>query len=184
MPISSYSGGTMKATDNVIDFTKKLRERDKKQSTKVEQKSAASITDITGLRQEIIQDERRIVKRTILTEFIGANVIIPGHGLLKVAISDISQGGLAFDMETESGHFSEGESVAMRVYMNHKTYFPFVVKVTHIVAVESEGIFRVGAKFEQDTANKLALHHFVNFIETVSANLKNDDGDVMVSNIK
>ena len=39
----------------------------------------APVVDMTERRQEMIQDERREVKRTILTEFIGAFAVIPDH---------------------------------------------------------------------------------------------------------
>lgn len=174
----------MKSESNVIELNVKKREKNSDSKSLRSSELSASVTDISEMRQEIIQNERRQVKRTILTEFIGANAIVPGHGLLRVAIFDISEKGMAFDMETSQGHFSPGESVAMRVYMNHKTYFPFVVKVTHVASVESEGVYRVGASFEKESANREALHHFVKFIESVSASLRKDDGDVMVSNLK
>ncbi len=179
-----WAGDKMKQYGNVIEL--KPKNKDKSPVDKSEHffVTDASVTDITEIRKEIIQNERRQVKRTLLTEFIGANVIIPGQGLMRVALYDISQDGLAFDMQTEQGHFEKGESVAMRVYMNHKTYFPFIVKVTHVAYMEHEGVYRVGTQFEKETVNRMALFHFVKFIETVSANLKQDDGDVMVSNIK
>jgi len=71
----------------------------------------------------------------------------------------------------------------MRVYLNYKTYFGFVVKVQNSRFVPSEGVVRHGTHFMKGTLNDVALHHFVKFIETVSASLKTDDGDIQVSNI-
>lgn len=144
----------------------------------------AQVVDITERRQEVIRQERRKVKRTILTEFIGAFVVVPQKGLLKVAIYDISENGVAFDIEPNTGSFHLGEEVAMRVYLNHQTYFPFTIHVQNNRLIDDEGVVRIGAGFVRETINEKALYHFVKFIEEVSAALEHDNGDIMVSNIK
>jgi len=50
--------------------------------------------------------------------------------------------------------------------------------------VSDEGVTRHGVNFVKGTVNDQALFHFVKFIETVSASLQTDHGDVMVSNLK
>ena len=67
--------------------------------------------------------------------------------------------------------------------MNHKTYFPFEIKVRHVQDIPDEGVQRHGCQFIAGTLNDVALHHFVKFIENVSASLRSDHGDVMVSKI-
>lgn len=165
---------------NIID----LKSRMKTQNDRSEkQKESAHIVDISEIRSQTLDEERRKVKRTILTEFIAVHTLIPGLGLMKVSLFDIHESGVAFDIEENKGHFSIGEEVAMRVYLNAKTYFPFVVKVKHIRDVADEGVHRHGCEFVKGTINDIALHHFVKFIETVSASLKHDRGEVMVSKI-
>lgn len=164
---------------DVIDLTARLK--DKKSFVNVETSEMTPILDMTDRREEQIESERRDVKRTILTEFIGASVVLPGRGLVRVSLYDISDTGIAFDMEEEAGKFSVGDEVAMRVYLNRYTYFPFVVKVANIRF--EDGACRHGVNFMKDTINDVALHHFVKFIETVSASLRRDHGDVMVSNL-
>lgn len=138
---------------------------------------------MTEARQEILSRDRRDVKRTILTEFVGAFVVLPEKGLLKAALYDISDNGLSFDLELMEGGFVAGEEVAMRVYLNHTTYFPFTIRISHSRAVEDEGVVRHGAGFVKGSMNDVALHHFVKFIENVSASLKTDSGDIVVSHI-
>ncbi|PIS10272.1 MAG: PilZ domain-containing protein [Bdellovibrio sp. CG10_big_fil_rev_8_21_14_0_10_47_8] len=145
---------------------------------------APTVIDISEMRQDLLNEDRRKVKRTILTEFLSAHTVIPGMGLLRVALYDINEHGLAFDIDTHRGNFQVGEEVAMRVYLNHQTYFPFIVKVRHVAEVKEEDVFRHGVEFVKGTINDVALHHFVKFIENVSAALKSDRGDVLVSNIK
>jgi hypothetical protein len=141
----------------------------------------AEVHDITTERLNAIKKERREVKRTILSEFIGAFVILPERGLLKVSLFDISEKGVSFDTEIQDGHFNHDEKVAMRIYLNHKTFFAFVVDVTNVRVFDGEGVVRHGANFMKGTVNDVALHHFVKFIETVSANLETDQGDLQVS---
>lgn len=141
------------------------------------------LSDISEMRQEIIEEDKRNVKRTILSEFIALHVILPNKGLSKCGLYDISEDGLAFEMEPEDGAFKKGEKVALRVYLNQKTYFPFVVTVNHVRFEKEEGVYRHGCSFVKNTINAKALHHFSQFIEHISAFLKTDYGDVMVSNL-
>lgn len=170
---------------NVIDITRRLG-KTKAQATKKNSKKAASeapVVDMTEARNEMIQQERRKVRRTLLSEFISAFVLVPRKGLLKVTLADISEDGAAIDVEADAGHFAVGEEVAMRVYLNHETYFPFIVKVQNIRGRPDDGVFRHGVHFVKGTINDEALHHFVKFIETVSASLQTDQGDIQVSNL-
>jgi len=171
--------------NNVIDFVAR-REQKKTEDTisSKQNQESADLVDFTEKRDEILKQERRQVKRTILTEFISAHVVVPNRGLNKVAIHDISDEGIAFDLEVEDGKFKKNEELAMRIYLNATTYFPFFVKVKNCRFIEDEGVYRVGSQFDKKSFNSEALSHFIKFIETVSANLKSDSGDIMVSKIK
>jgi len=164
----------------IIDITSRVKSQNSLEKSKT---NAGAVVDMTVAREEIINKDRREVKRTILTEFVGAYVVLPERGLLKVTLYDISENGIAFDLEPQQGMFLDGEEVAMRVYLNHSTYFPFTVKVSNSRVLEDEAVLRHGAHFMKDTLNDVALHHFVKFIENVSASLRKDDGDIIVSNI-
>ena len=171
----------MDKPNNVIDLKSR---RPKSGKSIVTSHEAAPVVDMTERRNEMLTDERRKVRRTILTEFVSAHVVVPDHGLRKIALYDVSDGGLAFDMELEAGHFKVGEEVSLRVYLNQQTYFPFTVKVSHAREVPEEGVTRHGCGFRKGTVNDVALHHFIKFIETVSATLRTDHGDVMVSGLR
>ncbi len=180
----------MDSKSNIIDLKARRksgnsgRKNEDQKSYKKTARVDATITDISKIREEIINEERRRVKRTILTEFIGATVVVPTQGLLRISLYDISEDGIGFDMELTAGSFQVGEEVAMRVYLNNQTYFPFTVRVTHVKELLVESVYRLGARFVTDTVNKDALFHFVKFIEHVSTSLKDDRGDVVVSNLK
>lgn len=165
----------------VIDIRSRLGKTQTTSSPAPEQE--ASVVDISELRSEAVNEDRRQVRRTILTEFIAVHTVVPGMGLMKVALFNVNDNGLAFDIDFKRGHFQVGEEVAMRVYLNHQTYFPFVVKVRHITDIADEEVHRHGCEFVKGTINDVALHHFIKFIENVSASLKHDKGDVIVSNL-
>ncbi|MBC7742951.1 MAG: PilZ domain-containing protein [Bdellovibrionaceae bacterium] len=134
-------------------------------------------------KQKILFHERRQIKRTILTEFVSAMVVLPEKGLLKVAIYDISEEGISFDIEPENGEFKLDEQVSMRVYLNQKTYFPITIQVKHVTHERSEGVIRHGSVFMRGAETDAALQYFVRFIESVSAGLKKDEGDLMAPKI-
>lgn len=165
----------------ILDITSRLKVRNPSEGFKTE--TAADVLEFTEARQEILNRDRREVKRTILTEFVGAFVVLPEKGLLKAALYDISENGMAFDLELVEGGFNSGDEVAMRVYLNHSTYFPFTIRVTNCRIFDEDGITRHGANFVKGTVNDVALHHFIKFIEHVSASLKTDNGDILVSHI-
>lgn len=171
----------MTRTSNVIDISK--RRKGPKNEAKKAKGPDAAVVDMTERREAILLSERRQVKRTILSEFIAAYILVPEKGLQKVSIYDISADGIAFDLDLSSGGMKEGEEVAMRVYLNQFTYFPFIVSIANVRAVPHEGITRHGCGFMKATVNEDALRHFVGFIESVSASLRTDHGDVMVSGL-
>jgi hypothetical protein len=170
-------GGAMA---KIIDITGRVKSQN---SLEKSDTNNTDVVDMTVAREEMINKDRRKVKRTILTEFVGAFAVLPDRGLMKITLYDISENGIAFDLEPQEGMFLEGEELAMRVYLNHSTYFPFTVTVANSRVLEEEGVIRHGAAFVKGTINDVALHHFVKFIENVSASLRKDGGDVLVSNI-
>jgi hypothetical protein len=170
----------MNKGSNVIDLKSRRRIQPSHETIADGQ---APVFDMTERRQEMLTHERREVRRTILSEFIGGFIVVPNRGLQKVAIYDISETGVSFDLDLEVGKLAVGEEVAMRVYMNQQTYFGFVVHVSNARIIGEEGAARHGCGFVKGTINDVALHHFVKFIESVSASLQTDHGDVMVSNL-
>ena len=168
----------------VLEFKSRVSSRNQTGNVDFsEDLSKGGVVDFTEARQALLNQDRRQVKRTILTEFVGAFVVVPEKGLLKVNLYDISETGIAFDLLQTEGTFAPDEEVAMRVYLNHTTYFPFSVAITHARMIEEEGVIRHGANFMKGSLNDIALHHFIKFIENVSASLRKDTGDIMVSNI-
>ncbi len=171
----------MNKASNVIDLRSRLKSHSPTQSR---EQGLGAVVDMTERRNEMLTHERRKVRRTILTEFISAHIVIPERGLQKVQLYDVSEDGIAFDLDGNIGKFSPGDEVGFRIYLNQQVYFPFVITVTNVRAVPEEGVNRHGGTFVKGTINDVALHHFVKFIETVSAGLRTDHGDVLVSGLR
>ena len=165
---------------NLEDYRNSKRAKKKKVSSSKKAK-AVPVIAIDELREKIIAEERRKVKRTMLTEFIGASVVLPGSGLVKVTLNDVSLEGLSFDVAKKYGSFSKNEEVALRLYLNHSTYFPMTLKVTNMRYMPKLGYYRHGSKFLKNSQNQEALGHFIKFIETVNTSLKADHGDILLS---
>jgi len=171
----------MSTSDNVIEIKNFREKRETKTSLTGLQNGEGAVESISDARDQMISEERRKVKRTMLTEFIGASMVIPGSGLVKVSLNDVSRGGMAFDVLQKYGQLKEGDQVSVRVYLNHTTYFPLSVTITNARFVKEEGVFRHGAEFLKGTVNEEAVHHFIRFMETVSMSLRADKGDVLLS---
>lgn len=170
----------MSTSDNVIQIKEFLKNNTEGTNETISL-SNAEVESITEIREEMISEERRRVKRTLLTEFVGASLIVPGSGLVKVSLNDISRGGLSFDVQEKYGKLQEGDKLAVRVYLNHTTYFPLSVTITNARFIKEEAAYRHGAEFLKGTVNEEAVHHFIRFMETVSTSLKADLGDLMLS---
>lgn len=143
----------------------------------------AQVFDVTQRIQDRQADDRRQIQRVVLNEFISAHVFVPGRGLLKVTLKDINETGMAFDIDERQGQFTRGETLEVRFYLNHETYFKFHVQVAHARTMDAEGVHRHGVQFIGDSLNNVALHHFIQFLQNISASLRTDTGDRIVTNI-
>ena len=166
---------------NVIDLKSRLKPR---KSLSFEETSAESpVIDIGAVRDRIINEDRRQVRRTILTEFISVHAVIPERGVMRVMLYDVTEGGLSFDLEAEKGHYNIGDEVELRVYLNHQTYFKIDTKVAHITESPEDGSVRHGCGFVRGSLNNEALSFFVKFLESVTASLRRDGGEILVTKI-
>jgi len=163
----------------IIDIRSRLKHQNNKE--KLNSSEPATVTDISLVRGEMISSDRREVRRTILTEFISVHAVVPGHGLLKVYLYDINDKGLSFDLEEQRGSYNVGDTVEMRIYLNHQTFFKIETKVAHVTILKEEGLIRHGCGFINESVNNEALGHFVKFLESVTASLRKDNGDMIVS---
>lgn len=173
----------MNVKSNVIQLNPAKRKAHSKSAGSVGGQKA-QVLDMTQKRQEMIRTERRRARRNILSETISAWVVVPEKGLFEVSIYDISVDGLSFDCGWKQGQFRTGELIAMRVYLNQKTYFSFTVEVQHVKIIKDENVYRHGVRLVKDSKNEPALYHFVKFIEAVSTSLQTDSGDLVASYIK
>lgn len=169
----------------IIDLTSRLKavahEQDMFKATASSEKS--EVLNYAEKKKSLLFHERRQAKRTILAEIVSAMVVLPEKGLLRVGLYDISEEGISFDVNMSEGHFKIDEELSIRVYLNHKSYFPMTVKVKHVTHEPIEGVVRHGTVFlrgaQIETSSDAALQYLIRFIETAGAQLRKDDGDLM-----
>lgn len=170
----------------LIDLTSRLKsvaaDRNQFKGFSASEEST-EVVNYAEKKRKMLFQERRQAKRTILTEFVSAMVVLPEKGLMKVALYDISDEGISFDVETSQGQFKIDEEISIRVYLNHKTYFPMTVQVKHVTHEPIEGVVRHGTVFlrgaQLESSSDAALQYLIRFIETAGAQLRKDDGDLM-----
>ncbi len=141
------------------------------------------VFDVTQRIQDRQAEDRRKIKRVVLNDFISAHVYVPGRGLLKIALKDITDKGLAFEIDEKQGQFTRGENLEIRFYLNHETYFKFQVAVAHGAFSADDAIYRHGCQFVGDSLNNVALNHFVLFLQNIAASLRTDKGDRIITNL-
>ncbi len=170
-----------KEVSKVIDITSRLKtvNTNPTQASGSSGQNLLNMQELKGKFQPILLKERRQVERTILSDLISGMLVLPEKGLYKVSMYDISGDGLSFSLEKHMGSFSVGEEIALRVYLNSKTYFPLHVKVKHTTVDDSEEIVRHGVEYMKGSASDVALQHFVNFIISLNEGLQIDEGDMV-----
>lgn len=164
---------------DILKFPAQKTEENKPNASGAE----GQVLDVTQRIQDRQADDRRRAKRVVLNEFISAHVYVAGRGLLKIALKDINEEGLAFEVDQRQGEFTRGESLEVRFYLNHETYFKFHVQVAHATHLENEAVYRHGCKFTGDSLNNVALHHFTSFLQNIAASLRTDKGDRIITNL-
>jgi hypothetical protein len=194
-------GGSNMAKNNVINLDE--RRNSAKNSSKIkdsaeafrqkyssvemvetEKTAAEEIIDMTERRQKMLDSERRSVTRTVLSQFIGVCVVLPDKGLQPVVLYDVSEGGVAFDLPLEMGGFNLGETVTLRIYLSHDTYFSFSTKVVNRRQAENEGVMRHGAAFRKTDISFKTLFYFTKFLENVSLIARKDNGDRVMGKVE
>lgn len=170
---------------NLIDITKRIKENKRKKTAptveKLPKSHKAQVLTFADKLEQKVAGERRKVTRTVLSQLIGVFVLTSKRILQPVAINDISIDGLSFDMVQDVGSYDIGNTVTMRIYMSHDTYFTFNVKVTNKRLVEERGIFRHGVVFAKNQPD--ALYHFVRFLETVAQVAQKDKGEKLAGRV-
>lgn len=165
----------------IIDITSRLKTVNTQTASEIDgsNQKTLNIDQFKSKFQPVLLKERRQVERTILSDLISGMIVLPEKGLYKVSLYDISEDGLAFTMEKSMGAFQVGEEVALRVYLNRKTYFPLYVKIKHATYDSQEEVIRHGVEYMKGNTTDVALQHFVNFIMSLNEGLMIDEGDLV-----
>ena len=171
----------METKNNVIEFAS-FKRSDSAEKAHQEREEftgpSGSIIELESHKNVAIGQERRQVRRTMLSEFVGAFIVVPQVGLQEVCLFDISDGGVAFDLEIKLGQFKVGEEIAARFYLSQNNYFTFNVQISNVRMLEDEGVYRHGTRIVREDHNYEAIDYFIHFVEAVSSIVKIDRGDL------
>jgi len=142
-----------------------------------------SLIDLNDRREEKAASEKRAVTRTVLSQFLGVFLVLPNKGLQPVSLHDVSEAGLSFDLADEVGSYEISETVTMRIYLSHDTYFSFHAKIANKRTSSGQGVVRHGAVFRKDDDSFKTLFYFTKFLENVSLVARKDTGDRLLGRI-
>lgn len=115
--------------------------------------------------------ERRKAKRRPVLESFSLFVVVPKKGGARLKIHDLSELGVGFNIDIEGEDpdvfpVKQGETLAMRLYLNQTLYVPVSVKVARIT--ESAEGRRVGAEFtERQSPGAKAIGSFVQMLDGI-----------------
>jgi hypothetical protein len=115
--------------------------------------------------------ERRRARRRPVLETFSLFVVIPKKGIHRLAIHDVSDLGIGFDLDTEGESpadfpLTSGNSLDLRLYLNQSLYLPLTVEVVRIE--DRNTVRRVGAEFAQrDSGNYKGFLAFLTMLDSV-----------------
>jgi hypothetical protein len=145
--------------------------------------SESLVVDLSERRNERVATDRRNVTRTVLSQFIGVFLVLPSAGLKAISVYDISDGGLSFDLANEFGNYKGGDSLTLRIYLSHDTYFSFQLDIVNSRPSDFAGSRRHGAIFKKHDDSYNTLVYFAKFLQNVSSIARKDHGDLQVGRI-
>jgi hypothetical protein len=176
--------------DNVIPFNKNRKKKGTDEEVRLAKEKIygpvekiEKVIDMAEKREEKMASEKRAVTRTVLSQFLGVFVVLPNKGLQPVALYDVSEAGLSFDLPLEVGGYNVTETVTMRIYLSHDTYFSFHAKISNKRTSEALGVVRHGAVFRKDDESFKTLFYFTKFLENVGLVARRDTGDRLLGRI-
>jgi hypothetical protein len=115
--------------------------------------------------------ERRKTKRRPILDTFNLSIVIPKKGGHRLAVHDVSEGGMAFDFDmegeaTDDTPLKPGETIDLQLYLNQSLFIPLKLKVAR---VDTQGMVRrVGAELmEKDNPAQRAFTAFIDMLDQV-----------------
>lgn len=124
-------------------------------------------------------DRRKTPRRPILSTF-SVFIVIPKKGFYRLAVYDISEEGVGFEMDVEGespSHFpiKNGENIEFRLYLNQSLYVPLTAQITRLE--ETPTGRRAGAELQdKGSSGHKAFLAFLDFLDKI-ANLVEIDSN-------
>jgi len=127
----------------------------------------------------VSQLERRHSKRRPILETFSIFIVIPQKGLYRLAVHDMSEDGMNFNVDIEgepifSFQPKVGESIDIRIYLNKSLYIPLSIQVVRITQHPSGR--RVGAEFHHKKSESYkAFHTLLHLLDSIVNVLRIDN---------
>jgi hypothetical protein len=116
--------------------------------------------------------ERRKAKRRPILDTFSVFVVVPKKGIHRLEVSDISETGMAFDLDVEGEETSyfpthEGDTIDLRFYLNNSLYIPLSIQVIRVEDHRNKR--RIGAQFqEKSSPNYQAFLSFIRLLDQIN----------------
>lgn len=120
--------------------------------------------------------ERRTSDRRPLVEKFAFFVVVPQKGVHRLPIHNLSEGGLAFDLDLEGEALSDfvlqkGEALDVHFYLNPSLFIPLGVRVAWIQEEETKRTIGVQISKTQ-TKGYRAFIAFIQVLDEISGGVK------------
>jgi hypothetical protein len=110
--------------------------------------------------------ERRRGKRRPILESFSLFIVVPRKGVHRLAVRDLSEVGMGFDLDTEGESATDfplkaGDPVEVRFYLNQSLFLPLTLEIARVE--EKGGVRRVGAAF--NNPKDLGYQGYLSFLK-------------------
>lgn len=115
------------------------------------------------------QERRKVRRRPILATF-SVFCVVPRKGVHRLPIHDVSEQGIAFDLDTEGEDLQDfrvttGETLDVQFYLNQSLFLPLSVKVIRVE--DGPAVRKVGAELIPGGKGHEAFLSFVAMLDAV-----------------
>lgn len=139
------------------------------------------VVDFNEVRTRKMEEKRRKTERIFFRQLLGIySVVGEGGGMRPIEIVDVSEEGLAFQVQYRAGdHWPQGEKdLVIRLYFSQDTYVPVHLKVQNSRPCVEEGVryTRYGCLVDQTVSSSEAYLGFVRFLKAYAEHAHKDTG--------
>jgi hypothetical protein len=139
------------------------------------------VVDFSEKRAKKIEEKRRRTERRFFDNVLGVYSVVQGIKPREITLLDLSEEGLAFHIETESGPWPTSlEPIALRLYFTSDTFLEITAFVQNVTPFIQKGrkYTRVGCQLDTQQSTYAVFLAFVRFLKLFGEHSRKDLGDV------